>query len=198
MSGLYELAPLVNVGLLSTALVRVFSSNSAEQVQPSGRLWLLAHFIALHRLQQRSSQEPEFLRALSLQLSSCSGDIVGRIDSTDPEVVEEAVNSESSQGSVVPPLPLPIKDELLSLVNKASITGLLTKFNIDYAKASAAGEEDASLLASYALTLLRIFPRRGDEIRMWLNLGSMTTASGVQVPALKFFWQAMRDRKSVV
>ena len=191
MSGLYELAPLVNVGLLSTALVRVFSSNSAEQVQPSGRLWLLAHFIALHRLQQRSSQEPEFLRALSLQLSSCSGDIVGRIDSTDPEVVEEAVNSESSQGSVVPPLPLPIKDELLSLVNKASITGLLTKFNIDYAKASAAGEEDASLLASYALTLLRIFPRRGDEIRMWLNLGSINTASGVEVPALKFFWQAM-------
>jgi ubiquitin-protein ligase E3 C len=181
----------VNVGLLSTALVREFSPTSTEQLQPSGRLWLLAHFIALHRLQHRSSQEPEFLRALSLQLSSCSGEIVGRIDAMDPEVAEESANGDSSQGSIVPPLPSPIKDELLSLVNKDSITGLLAKFNIDYAKASAAGEEDASLLASYALTLLRIFPRRGDEIRMWLYLGSMTTTSGVQVPALKFFWQAM-------
>ena len=126
------------------------------------------------------------MRALSLQLSSCSGDIVGRIDTTDPEVAEE-----SSSASIVPPLPQPVRAELLSLVNKASITGLLAKFNIDYAKASAAGEEDASLLASYALTLLRIFPRRGDDIRMWLYHGSMSTSSGVEVPALKFFWQAM-------
>ena len=191
MGSLNELAPLVNVGLLSTALVRDFSSSSAEPVLPSGRLWLLAHFIALHRLQRRSSQDPEFLRALSLQLSNCSGDIVDRIGSADPENVEESADSDSPQRSGIQPLPSFIKDELLSLVDKASITGLLAKFNIDYAKASAAGEEDASLLASYALTLLRIFPRRGDEIRMWLYLGSMTTTSGVQVPALKFFWQAM-------
>lgn len=191
LGSLNELAPLVNVGLLSTALVRDFSSSSAEPVLPSGRLWLLAHFIALHRLQRRSSQDPEFLRALSLQLSNCSGDIVDRIGSADPENVEESADSDSPQRSGIQPLPSFIKDELLSLVDKASITGLLAKFNIDYAKASAAGEEDASLLASYALTLLRIFPRRGDEIRMWLYLGSMTTTSGVQVPALKFFWQAM-------
>jgi ubiquitin-protein ligase E3 C len=202
LDGLDEIARLVNVGLLSTALIREYS-NTAERTQPtpSGQLWLLAHFIALHRLQRRSSQEPEFLRALSLQLSSCSGDIVGRVDSTelvaalsapDVELVEESVNnSDLTRASTVPALlPSPIRDELLTLVNKASITGLLAKFNIDHAKGSAAGEEDASLLASYALTLLRIFPRRGDDIRMWLYHGSMTTCSG-EVPALKFFWQAM-------
>lgn len=191
LGGLDELAQLVNVGLLSTALVREFSSSSTDQIQPSDQLWLLAHFIALHRLQRRSSQEPEFLRGLSLQLSSCSSEIVGRIDSADPEVLEESANSDAAQGNGGTPLPSFINDELLSLVNKTSITGLLAKFNIDYARASAAGEEDASLLASYALTLLRIFPRRGDEIRMWLYLGSMTTSSGLQVPALKIFWQAM-------
>ncbi|KAG0648937.1 HECT-type E3 ubiquitin transferase [Hyphodiscus hymeniophilus] len=184
VGGLHRIAPLVNVGRLSTALIREYSS--AGKIQPSGQLWLLAHFIALHRLQRRSSQEPHFLRALSLQLSGCAGEIVGRIDNTDPEVADEL-----SQAHNIPPLPSPIRDELLSLVNKASITGLLAKFNIDYAKASAAGEEDASLLASYALTLLRIFPRRGDDIRMWLYHGSMITSSGLEVPALKFFWQAM-------
>ncbi|KAF4635349.1 hypothetical protein G7Y89_g2753 [Cudoniella acicularis] len=186
-----ELAGIVNVTLVSAALVREFSLSPSFHVQKESRLWLLAHFISLHRLQQRDSQEPDFLRALSIQLSSSSSEIVGRIDAADPEVLQESADSDEAEKSAMIPLPPFVKDELLSLVNQTSISGLLAKFNIDYAKASPAGEEDASLLASYALTLLRIFPRRGDEIRMWLYLGSMTTSKGVQIPALKFFWQAM-------
>jgi ubiquitin-protein ligase E3 C len=191
LGSLDELADVVSVDLLSTVLVREFLSGAASEIQSTNRLWLLAHFIAIHRIQNRSSQEPEFLRALSLQLSGSAGEIVGRIDSTDPEFLQDAANNDEDEKDPPAPLPLFIKYELLSLVNQASITGLLAKFNIDYAKASRAGEEDASLLASYALTLLRIFPRRSDEIRMWLYLGSMTAPSRAQVPALKFFWQAM-------
>jgi len=191
LGSLDELAAILNLGSLSSALVREYSSSSVDQIPKEGRLWLLAHFISLHRLQRRSSQEPEFLRALSLQLSGSSSEIVGRIDATDPETLQESADSGDASKSQ-PPLPPFVKDELLSLVNQESISGLLAKFNIDYAKASASGEEDASLLASYALTLLRIFPRRGDEIRMWLYRGSMTTSTGAQIPALKFFWQAMR------
>jgi ubiquitin-protein ligase E3 C len=191
LGGLDELAAVVNVGLLSSALVHEFSSTSVDQIAHERRLWLLAHFISLHRLQRRSSQEPEFLRALSLQLSASSADIVGRIDASDPEVLQESADSDETSKGKASPLPSFVKDELLSLVDQASISGLLAKFNVDYARASSAGEEDASLLASYALTLLRIFPRRGDEIRMWLYLGSMTSTSGAQIPALKFFWQAM-------
>lgn len=118
---------------------------------------------------------------------------MGRIDASDSEVFRE--NPENDEDPKYPQSPLPsfIKVELLSLVNQASISGLLARFNVDYAKAEGAGEEDASLLASYALTLLRIFPQRGDEIRMWLYLGSLTISSGIQVPALKVFWQAMRS-----
>lgn len=187
-----QLAAVVNVDALSRALAREFSSGVADHIASNSRLWLLAHFIALHRLQQRNSQEPEFLRALSLQISSSSSDIVGRIDIAGIEPLPESRDSEDAKSLILPPLPPFVKDQLASLVNQASITNLLAKFNIDYAKASAAGEEDASLLASYALTLLRMFPHRGDEIRMWLYLGSMTTESGAQVPALKFFWQIMR------
>jgi ubiquitin-protein ligase E3 C len=191
LGGFDELAAVVNVTLLSSALVHEFSSTSVDQIAHERKLWLLAHFISLHRLQRRSSQEPEFLRALSLQLSGSSGDIVGRIDASDPEVLQESADSDEASKGKASPLPAFVKDELLSLVDQASISGLLAKFNVDYARASSAGEEDASLLASYALTLLRIFPRRGDEIRMWLYLGSMTSTSGAQIPALKFFWQAM-------
>jgi ubiquitin-protein ligase E3 C len=187
---LNAIAAVVDVSVLSEALVREFSYGTVSHISPGSRLWLLAHFIALYGYQQHNIQEPEFLRALSLQLSSSSGEIVARIDLADPESLQGSSDGENTS-NIVSPLPPFIRDELSSLVDKASITGLLAKFNIDYAKASAAGEEDASLLASYALTLLRIFPRRGDEIRMWLYLGSMTTSSGTQVPALKFFWQAM-------
>src|ERR1700712_307228 len=72
-----------------------------------------------------------------------------------------------------------------------SLISFLTHVHRDYAKGSLRGQEDASLLASYALTLLRIFPSRADEIRMWLCLGTMTAPNGNELPALKFFWQAM-------
>ncbi|KAJ5042822.1 uncharacterized protein L3040_004215 [Drepanopeziza brunnea f. sp. 'multigermtubi'] len=191
LGGLAALSTIVNVGLLSSALVLELSSAPVDHKQDDRSLWLLAHFISLHRLQHRSSQEPEFLRALSLQLSRSSGEIVGRIDASDPEILPDSNDGGEVERSISAPLPPFVKNELLSLVNEASITGLLVKFNVDYAKASAAGEEDASLLASYALTLLRIFPQRGDDIRLWLYLGSMTTSAGSEIPALKFFWQAM-------
>lgn len=190
LGGLEGLAAIVNISLVSAALIRSLSPSPTSQMENNGKIWLLAHFISLNRLQRRDTQEPNFLRALSIQLSDCSAEIVGRIDATDPEVMQESSGGDTEKDTI-PPLPAFIKAEFLSLVNKASITGLLARFNTDYAKASAIGEEDASLLASYALTLLRIFPRRGDEIRMWLYLGSMNASKTVQIPALKFFWQAM-------
>ena len=191
LGSLDELAVVLNLSTLSSALVREYSSSAGNQLRSDGKLWLLANFISLHRIQQRSGQEPEYLRALSLQLSGSSTEIVGRIDATDSETLQEAADS-NDVSKPISPLPPFVRDELLSLVNQESISGLLAKFNIDYAKASASGEEDASLLASYALTLLRIFPLRSDEIRMWLYQGSMNTSTGAQIPALKFFWQAMR------
>ncbi len=191
LGSLNELAAVVHIEPLSSALIQVFAAAPVQHVEQEGKLWLLAHFISLHRLQFGSDQEPEYLRALSLQLSDSSADIVGRIDLEDFEVLQQAVDNVEDDKTMIQPLPTFIKKELLSLVDQASISGLLAKFNIDYAKASH-GEEDASLLASYALTLLRMFPRRGDEIRMWLHRGSLVTAQGVEVPSLKFFWQAMK------
>ncbi|KAG9235869.1 hypothetical protein BJ875DRAFT_253871 [Amylocarpus encephaloides] len=189
--GLSELAAIIDIGVLSAALVRKFSSSLTFQFHNEARLWLLAHFISLHRLGQGYGQEPNFVRALSVQLSSSSTEIVGRILGTETMRLEQLGSDGEGYQNSLSPLPPFVKEELLSLVNQASIAGLLAKFNVDYAKASAAGEEDASLLASYMLTLLRIFPQRSDEIRMWLYLGSMSITSGGQVPALKFFWQAM-------
>jgi ubiquitin-protein ligase E3 C len=53
-------------------------------------------------------------------------------------------------------------------------------------------EKDGSLLASYALILLRTFPTLGEEIRMWLYQGSVSIPkSNLKLPAIKLFWKAM-------
>lgn len=178
-----DLATFINIDRLSSALISVFSPSMKGDSMPADqKLYLLAYFIRIHRIQQGDSQEPQYLRALSLQLSSSAAEIVQRIDYTEADVDEDH--------TLLGLTPF-VKDELMSLVNQASIEGLLSRFDNDYARATATGEADASLLASYALTLLRIFPRSSDDIRMWLYRGSMVSVAGVRIPAVKFFWQAV-------
>ena len=63
----------------------------------------------------------------------------------------------------------------------------------DYVSNSTARvEDDASLLASYALMLLRIFPTSGESIRVWLYQGSVSIPGNkMQLPAVKLFWRVM-------
>ncbi|ESZ93444.1 hypothetical protein SBOR_6151 [Sclerotinia borealis F-4128] len=196
LGGLDGLASKLSISRLAAAIVRDYSSIPTSQSNTEAKLWLLAHFIAIYHLREHREQEPELLRALSLQLSACSVDIIGRMDGVKP-LTNTAQNEESEESDdvagvrLVQNLPIFISTQLMSLLNKDSIAGFLTRFNIDYVKGSTIGQEDASSLASYALTLLRIFPDRADEIRMWLCSGSMTTSNGNEVLALKFFWQAM-------
>lgn len=158
---LADLANNVNLDLLSGILVQEFSSVKAEQIPPERRIWLLGHFIALHRLQNRSKLDPEFLRALSLQLSSSASSIMGSISLSSLEGLNDATESDDESAKNTPTQLHPfIREQLLSLVDQASITGLLSKFNVDQNEDSTAVDEDASLLSSYALTLLRMFPSR--------------------------------------
>jgi len=195
MNGLFEnLVNGVSINVLASALTQHFLHISIPQIPSENRLWLLAHFIALRKIEQTSSQDPSSIKALSLQLSSSSAAIINRID-----LEENATNdgdgdddhTGNSQVTRFAPLPVFIKMQLLTLVDRESITGLLQKFSLNASNTSEPDSEDASLLASYALTLLRIFPGRGDELRMWLHLGSVVSSTGSQVPALRFFWQAV-------
>lgn len=50
--------------------------------------------------------------------------------------------------------------------------------------------DDAQMLAGYALTLLRVFPHRADDIRMWLYLGPPSgNDPGQCVSAIAYFWK---------
>lgn len=192
LESLRELAAGVNYKLLASVLVShvLQSSQFMNSDDVAGRTWLLAYFIYFQRNALGSvfaDQAPEimFVKAVSALLSSIAGEISQRMD------MEE--DSRNGPG----PLPHFVRTELLSLVNQKGITQLLSRADIGGKPGfiMQAGEE-AKALATYALTLLRIFPRRGDEIRMWLYLGSTADGGSLgssRMPAIKYFWNATRS-----
>ncbi|KAL1957441.1 hypothetical protein VTO42DRAFT_6009 [Malbranchea cinnamomea] len=189
-----NLAAGLNYKLLASALETNVLSD--EQFLYSndvdGRLWLLSYFVYFHRhaLGERIvSQAPEslFVRVVSALLSSTSIEISQRIDLESPNRGESAPDSS--------PLPSFVQTQILSLVNQSNITHLLSHVG------SGKVTDDAKSLATYALTLLRVFPRKADEIRMWLYLGSAEMSAGYRdsvtsrLPAIKYFWQASKSTK---
>lgn len=200
---LNSIAEHVNYKLLASALAPIVSTPSyggyKSMNDSRNRLNVLGCFIYFHRYAhqfqnaQAYSSHKDFVHVISALLSSVadriSFDDMQRLDEGDLETVS---NSKSTAISFA-------HKQIISLVNQESIGSLLWGTS-NAPSSTGSGPElnaEAQQLASYALTLLRFFPRRGDEIRMWLYLGSTSSsalddASG-KMPAIKFFWQAARS-----
>lgn len=167
------------------------------------RLWLLCYIIFFHRYalgSQAGNQapEPDFMKIVAQLLNSAAVQVSQRLEMDDPTDVDP--------GDRTPLHPF-VKEQLFSLVNQASVTGLLSQLQSSQltqrqlADSNSNASREAKILASYALTLLRVFPRRGDDIRMWIYLGSAASTDvtadqpGSRIPAIKYFWQASRSSK---
>ncbi|KAE8396592.1 hypothetical protein BDV23DRAFT_177586 [Aspergillus alliaceus] len=199
------LANNINYKLLASALGPMqsqFKATPQNSDDVNSRLWLLSYFIFFHRYalgSQAGYKAPEsgFVKVVSDLLNSTAVHISRRLDTG--EVTEYDDSTERA------PLHPFIKEQLLSLVNQGSITGLLSELQSshlsqrDLADSQSDASREAKLLATYALTLLRVFPRRGDDIRMWLYLGSAISSdqlagrSESRIPAIKYFWQASKS-----
>lgn len=200
-----ELANNINYKLLILSLSPL---NTQPTDTPLGladvdsRLWFLSYFIYFHRYalgSQASHQapEPEFVTIVSELLNSTAVYVSRQLELEDLPDIEPTT----------PPLHPFVKEQIFSLINQSSITGLLSQLQYSQLSQGALADSDsvasqeAKDIASYALTLLRVFPRRGDDIRMWIYLGSAssddqgTEQPGTRIPAIKYFWQASRSSK---
>lgn len=202
IGSLDELASNINYKLLTSALEACISH--APDSRPitedvDARLWLLSYFIFFHRYAlggtaSQEAPEPGFVKVVSNLLNSLALYVSRRLEPDD------FAENERNQTSLLPPF---VREQIVSLVNQNSITGLLSRVRLNSISEGVETDayDDAKNLASYALTLLRVFPRRGDDIRMWLYLGSATSAEPspslpkLRVPAIKYFWQASRNTK---
>jgi ubiquitin-protein ligase E3 C len=203
LGGLEGMAHQINYKLLAPAIESCIASAngrpSAEDVE--ARHWLLAYLIFFHRYAspgQASLQAPdlEFLNVVSGLLNSTSAYLTRCFE------MDESNDTDTISGPSLHPF---VKDQISSLVNQSSITGLLSRIKTSHLSQTASSDRvsetsrEARILAKYALNLLRVFPRRGDDIRMWLYLGSAPSAisgqPGAKIPAIKYFWQASRSSR---
>ena len=180
---------------LAAALHKVLSSASRDDIlQLKSRedlLWLLAYFIYFRRLanadEQKSTDSPDvqYIKIVSRLISFLADDIGARIEGSH-RLPWPATSVPVPSTSHVEPLSAFVRSEILTLINQENVSSLFA--NVDAVPASTKGTpSEASALASYALTLLRAFPRRGDDIRMWLFRGSTSRESSL--PAIKYFYQ---------
>ncbi|VDB90411.1 Bgt-4053 [Blumeria graminis f. sp. tritici] len=186
-----EISSFIDINLLSTTLAYLFSTGNASTVDDEGKIWLLAYFISFNRFHKQTTNNQKFLRALSVQLSESFDEIICRIDHQNDDILNELRYTDDN-AKHAKPLPEFILDELNSLITQESVTALITNLEIDHLTSSQITGKRLHLTTNYALTLLRIFPRRGDEIRMWLYLASVTTPNGDSVPTSSFLWHATR------
>ncbi|QSS57497.1 IQ and HECT domain-containing protein [Histoplasma capsulatum var. duboisii H88] len=203
LGGLDELAAGVNYKLLASAIdshILPCANSFSEPIDVDRRLWLLSYFIYFHRHAQGDGvvkQAPEtlFVKAVSGLLSPIAGEVSRRLG-----------GEEKTQAELLPPF---VRSQLYTLLDQHSITHLLSHaapnrlptVNSNSSQLHLQASKDVKALAAYALTLLRVFPKRGDEIRMWLYLGSaMETGTGGdstsgRLPAIKYFWNASKSTR---
>ena len=199
-----DIARATKYDILAETLNQLLSVPSQTNIlhlkSREGLLWLLAYFIYFRRWvhdqkhKNADSTDVQYVNIVSRLVSYLADDISVRIDAVGfwPEV---ASNTLAIVERPVPPLPAFVRRELLTLISQKNVSGLLTDMDGTSVSDGIAtrSHKEASILASYALTLLRAFPRRGDEIRMWLYRGStsrLARTGGVEMPAIKFFYLA--------
>ncbi|RKF63036.1 putative iq and hect domain protein [Erysiphe neolycopersici] len=186
-----DISSITNISLLSFAIIQKFSIDRANLgLDLEGKIWLLAHYILLSRQQRHCVEYSQYMKTLLIQIASLPEEFMVIIDNQN---LEPSQGTSDNEDSFKRPKLLPdfVQKQLLSLVTQESISDLLSRFSNEPPNPTVVQEKDiSSSFACYILTLMRLFPRLEDEIRMWLYLGSMRTRSGVSLPTLKYLWQA--------
>ncbi|KAF1952578.1 hypothetical protein CC80DRAFT_479407 [Byssothecium circinans] len=193
-----SLADAINYKLLANALATSLKELGLkarpELADTANRLRLLGSFIYFHRFAhnfhspEAYSVHKDFVAVVSLLLNSLPTNVIE--DSTSDGKTDEA------EDVIVDKF---LKDQVLSLVNQEGIGNLLSGSTQSAEATEDEKVEEARQLANYALALLRFFPRRGDEIRMWLYIGPSNARAGKgarRKPAIRYFWEASK-RSSV-
>lgn len=205
--GLESVAAGVDYASLADALNGLLESSSQNGLLHSKSknelLWLLSYFIYFRRWacvgKHKTTDFPDgqYVKIVSRLISFLADDIGTRIDASNSSSLAASDGALSTRRPVEP-LPEFVRSEISTLVNQENVSGLLANLDVGAVSKYGASETSnmASALASYALTLLKAFPKRGDEIRMWLYRGSTSRPSsqhlqgGKSVPAIKYFYQA--------
>lgn len=175
-----EMLQMLRAAVDSESLSRAVAGSGSEQgmSERRKRLWLLGNMIFV----MGRNTSLQFTDAVARLLGPLADevDFDGHVLEMDNETYDKDVLSKVAGA----PLNTYLHRQITSLLDKHSIQNLLAGHENDLG-----GNTDAQILAGYALTLLRCFPSRADDIRMWLHLGPTSSDS---VTPTQFLWDAAK------
>ncbi len=125
---LSKLAEKVDVDALSQVVLQDNSISRLSSMDPEKRLWILSYFVYFHKnTNDLDANETSYIKALSTMLSLSANDVYGRIEVSEQKTTQDL--DEDEEGIKSRPLPDFVRAQIVSLVDKDSITGLLAKFD---------------------------------------------------------------------
>lgn len=197
------LASRINCRLLGEAVSRRLQRNNNKMLPGSTeemltrKLWLLAHFIFLYRSNYKNQGVSQYAsdRNFVFIVGSLLSSLVNFVE-IETTITDNDSNSTRSEAGVDPF----VRDQIASLLNQESVAGALTLVQSTAIVPNSSIEDSMAInngtqiLTNYILTLLRLFPRRGDEIRMWLYLGVLpdqpSAAGKDRSSVIRYFWNS--------
>ena len=178
-------------------------TTRTSEADTKGRLALLTHLIYCYR-NNNSDDSRRTYAADSYYIF-----VIGRLLSSLVDDVQlESTALSDNEADIAEAGKLVLDDfqraQIMSLVDQQSVGGIVAqmgtqqhdmKKDMDTLEPTSNGQRlETRELASYVLTLLRMFPRKGDDIRMWLYLGlaqtSETGRASNKLDVISYFWSA--------
>ncbi|TKX24198.1 putative E3 ubiquitin protein ligase [Elsinoe australis] len=177
-------------------VVEASNSVATRKLDVRSSLWLLGQVIALMSPVSANSKKNSGLH--SAQATQVIGRLLASVaDSFDIEATPIQVDNYEYDARFLSGKPSRIhlnpflKTSLSSLIDQSTIRRVLDGYQ-------ASTNDTSTELATYVLTLLRVFYSHADDIRMWLYLGSPDRATDQQDSSpIAFFWREAR-KSSVV
>lgn len=198
-------APKLNYKMLTAVLNRIIDDDNVTRKRildhSDHSMWLLANLIYLHRHSLGASesfhivQETDYIKLLSALLDSQASEITQRIDILDESMADTAKRKGGQLESLsTAPLPSFVREQILTLIHETSIVGMMSQIELLGLSEQKAESESAQTLATYALTLMKVFPgQRADKIRLWLNNGLAILRTSTGVSAILYLWHYSRS-----
>ena len=200
LGGLNTFLDAINPRVFTSSLLGILNEIDSKDLDTlrdgDSSLWLLAHFLFFRSYAQNTgslptlSEDDDSVRLVTLLLGSQADAIAKRVELGDGYV------DMTDSGTDLKPLPLFIRDQLSTLIERSSVVSLLDDHpSATGSRGGAADLQHASDLAAYALILLRTFPNKRDDIRLWLFRGSGSSSQGSQGQTQSgsvYLWRAAR------
>lgn len=145
-------------------------------------LYVLANTIHIWRSLSNDDKLVDWISAISVALARCANIISARVDEVDQPM--SGTPSNSSQAALDPF----VKSEIVLLPLQESVQYVMSQFR----GAGSSVAEVAKPLANYAVALLRAFPSKATNIRMWLYRNSPTVSGSGSSSTIQYLWRAAR------